>query len=87
MIRSQKTFEAVTKPTLDALSTYTKNILKRNLATTPNQLNGLKRYKNEMRQLAKRSTGVRKRRVVLQRADFFPLLMRDVGPLLPSLLK
>ena len=81
-----KTFDAVAKPTLDALSIYAKNILKQNLKTSPSQLEKLRSYKDEMRELAKRTTGLRRRRMILQKGGFFPLLMRIVAPIISSLL-
>ena len=80
-------FNHVKKPTLDALSRCSLNILKGQVKVTPKQREELFKYKDQLRSLSRKSLGVNNRRDLLQTGGFFPLLMRIVGPVLSSLLK
>ena len=76
---------------IKALSECSLNILKGNVHLTPAQKKQLSRYKQSLRALARRGTSVKRRKQILQKGGFIPLVLKPIlnlaGGILGSLVK
>ena len=76
---------------IKALSECSLNILKGHVHLTPSQKKQLSRYKQSLRALAKKGTSTKRRKQILQKGGFIPLLLKPIlglaGGILGSLVK
>ena len=71
---------------ISALSECSLNVLKGNVRLTPTQKKRLTKYKTNLRLLAKRGTAQKRRRQILQKGGFLPLLLKPIVGALGGLL-
>ena len=71
---------------LDSLSECSLNILKGNVRLTSAQKKRLTRHKQGLRALAKKGTGLKRRKQLLQKGGFLPALLSPVLGILGGLL-
>ncbi len=71
---------------LDCVSECAKNVIKGNVPLKPNQLQRLRRERNNVRALALKKTSLKKKRHILQKGGFLGALLPPVLHLLSGLL-
>jgi len=83
--KRRKYLETCSEHVLDGICECIKNLNAGNIPLNGKQFNGLRHHKHALRKLARKELPRRKRRKIVQKGGFLPLLLQAAIPLLTSL--